>query len=477
MVTVEGVVVVEVGIDHVVVFTVAVLAQLVLEKIGRAGAYDDAGFGRIFGHRGAHYLVLRVVAEAVVGVEGQPFVEFEDGIDRSRQPFVLVVGEGGTVAGHDVHAVGRLLCDDRVAEYPTAVGVVGHHKGQGVEGVVGNVASVFQTGSLVLRVVQVSGYGQVEPVFDVATDAGPQVGRVEVVGVLFVDTLLGVVVGTDEIVHLLGAARYAHVVVPGRTRVADEVVVPVEVGIVHVLVYTADVLHDGPGTVGILYLVVAAGFQLGIVFGRIFGVGGTVVGAEELVDQHGCIVSGGDEVGAYGRAREAEPSVVVDFGVAGFAFLGCDENDTERGAGTVDGGRRGIFQYRNRLDVARVDVVEITLDTVDEHQRLGLFVDRTETTDVDAGTFVGATRTVRDVQVGDSTLQGTAQGSYRPVFDLFRRNGVDGTGQVGLLLRTVTDYHHLVEGFGVFDQLDVDVAMTFYFDPLRQIPDVRVGNR
>ena len=83
-----------------------------------------------------------------------------------------------------------------------------------MERVVRDVVTVVQPGRFVAGVIQVAGNRQIEPVFYVAADAGTDIGGLESVGVLFVYTVFGMVVGANEIVQLLCSTGNAQIVVP-----------------------------------------------------------------------------------------------------------------------------------------------------------------------------------------------------------------------------------------------------------------------
>ena len=57
----------------------------------------------------------------------------------------------------------------------------------------------------------------------------------------------------------------------------EQVVVPVEVGVVHIGFYTTSVLNDGPWSFGIFCFVESSSFQFFVVVGSEPGVGDTVV--------------------------------------------------------------------------------------------------------------------------------------------------------------------------------------------------------
>ena len=174
------------------------------------------------------------------------------------------------------------------------------------------------------------------------------------------------------------------------------------------------------------------------------------------------------EVRIPGRGHDGGRSLVSDDGLGTFlTALGRDNDNTVRGPGTVDGGRRGVLQDVDGLDIVRVqtgdgvtdevDVVEgvdlgsiefhrvLVRDAVDDPQRLTAAHEGTGTTDTDLGGRTRGHGRGRDLQTGHLTFQhgvdaqGTdtlefiaADGGYRggqqtPVDG--RITGNDGLGQ------------------------------------------------
>ena len=99
-------------------------------------------------------------------------------------------------------------------------------------------------------------------------------------------------------------------------------------------------------------------------------------------------------------------------------------------------------------------------------------VDRAETADIDVRSFIRLSRSIGDIEVGHSSLQGTAEVGNGTVFDFFRRYGIDSSGQIGFFLSSVTDDYDFVQCFRVFGHLDVDRLLFVYFDRFLQISDI-----
>ena len=170
------------------------------------------------------------------------------------------------------------------------------------------------------------------------------------------------------------------------------------------------------------------------------------------------------------------PVAVVgnDHLVAGLAFLGLDEDDAVGAAGAVDGGRRGVFEDFDRLDVIGVDLRPAAVErhAVENDQRLVGSRDGVVAADErhGVGTF-GIRSGHRDVQTGHGALQRLDEVGGRPFFQFLGAEGGDGAGDVALLLRTVAHDHDLFEQVHVFLEDDVDRAEILDRVLLRHVSD------
>ncbi|CDB10583.1 uncharacterized protein BN744_00133 [Bacteroides sp. CAG:633] len=70
-----------------------------------------------------------------------------------------------------------------------------------------------------------------------------------------------------------------------------------------------------------------------------------------------------------GRARPAQVVGVRNARLTLFTFLGRYQNHTKRSTRTVDGSRSGIHQYRDVVDVLRIQLVNVTGHTVNQDKR------------------------------------------------------------------------------------------------------------
>ena len=114
------------------------------------------------------------------------------------------------------------------------------------------------------------------------------------------------------VADLVVSSIHAEIVFPGRSRVVEEIIVPVEVAVVFVL----PVLFHHPRTLGILDLVVAPDPQFVVVDIIVVGILRPLVCGEEHVDDSSRVVTSCLEVGGCRRGTEAETAVVGDVGLA-----------------------------------------------------------------------------------------------------------------------------------------------------------------
>lgn len=205
----------------------------------------------------------------------------------------------------------------------------------------------------------------------------------------------------------------------------------------HVLVYSTYVFDNCPRAFGIFGLVIPASFQFGEVFFGVFGVACPVVGHQVFIDQSCCIVTCGKEIGLDCRAREAESSVVADFGRAVFSFFVVTKITPNEALAPYMAAEDASFNTEMDSTSRGLILVEVAFDTVDKNQWFGILVDRAETADIDVRSFIGLSRSIGDIEVGHGSLQGTTEVGNGAVFDFFRRYGIDSSGQIGFFLSSV----------------------------------------
>ena len=92
--------------------------------------------------------------------------------------------------------------------------------------------------------------------------------------------------------------------------------------------------------------------------------------------------------------------------VCTLASLGGNHDDTGRSTGTIDGGRRSIFQYVDAVDIVRVEEVHVVANhTIDNIQWLCLLVDGSLSTNLNIEACTCTATRLGDVDTRNRTLQ------------------------------------------------------------------------
>ena len=175
-------------------------------------------------------------------------------------------------------------------------------------------------------------------------------------------------------------------------------------------------------------------------------------------------------IGIIGNVGGLVPSkviAVIDGHLIGrLGALGLNQDDTEGSTRTIDGGRGSILQYRDALDVLRIQERDIIVrNSIDHNQGVAHFTvaQGSDTTDAHRSSFVDVTRGGGDSQTRNSSLQRLGHILLRTTFHgLAQINRGYSTGQVRLLLRTITYNHHFVEQFGIFFQYHAERLGSLY---------------
>ena len=135
-----------------------------------------------------------------------------------------------------------------------------------------------------------------------------------------------------------------------------------------------------------------------------------------------------------------------------FLFSGTgisgNQNNTKGALGSVDRSRSRIFQYRNRLNVAGVNRIDIHGDTVYQHIRSVIASQRPDPPDINcrlASRLTCHCRSRRDIKIGRNSLQHFRNICISSRFNLFCINNINGCCQVLLFLRSITYDHYLAQ--------------------------------
>ena len=180
------------------------------------------------------------------------------------------------------------------------------------------------------------------------------------------------------------------------------------------------------------------------------------VEARLVVERH--VVDRPEEFGIAGHLLHGDIAVVFDREFSRAALFRGDQDDAVGGLVAIDGGRCGVFEHRDRLDVLRVHLVERGFEAVDDDQRRRV-VERADTAHGDR-TAVGAGLSggLRHLYAGNLALQGEGDVGDRAVLEVGGRDGGDGAGEFLLAGRAVSDDHDVVQGEGILLEDDVQTG-------------------
>ena len=184
------------------------------------------------------------------------------------------------------------------------------------------------------------------------------------------------------------------------------------------------------------------------------------------------IIGGVHDVELVGEGGIGVLVVVEHLAVTLLTGLGGHEDDTVTCLSAVDGGGGGILQDLDGLDHFRIQVLDVVhLQTVhDEERSEGTGVGGV-TADADGGAGTRSTGRVDDLHTGGLALEGGGGVGGGTVLEILLADGRDGTGEVTLLLDTVTDHDGLVEELGVLLKDHVENGLVSDGDHLAGVAD------
>ena len=276
-----------------------------------------------------------------------------------------------------------------------------------------------------------------------------EIAVVFAVGILLEDAVRLVVGHRDEIFGVLGAAAEIERVALAVHGFADQFVDPLRVRI-EVVVRAVAVELDLRGAEA----------------GRESVVGPGLVGQFEVVPRI-------DELGQALRRGDRLFDAERDFGPGDRTAFGGYEDDAVGALGAVDGRRRGIFQDAERLDFVGFDVVDVTGDSVDEHQGVGSALEGADTANPEFGVVASRFGAALDAdQTGELSGEVARQVARRRLHQVARPDGGDRADHRLAFLLAVADDDDLFELIGVGLQLDVDHLAAVGREGLRQVADV-----
>lgn len=248
------------------------------------------------------------------------------------------------------------------------------------------------------------------------------------------DRLLVVVGITGRPRELLAATGHRDVMVEHPAFAAEHLVHPVVAG--HARIH----VHILPQTVVALVVTAQVALQHGVLVLRTDEVVGVLRNQRILV----------------GHVLETVVEVVIHRDAVRSAALGSHDDNAVRTARTVDGGREGILQHVDRLDIRSRDVGDaLHGETVDDVERRAVLRDRTGTAHADLDVGVGITLGRGHLHTGHTArhgLRNRGDGHLGQRFAAYRR---DRTHDVTALHGGITHDDHFVHRGRGFAERDV----------------------
>ena len=202
----------------------------------------------------------------------------------------------------------------------------------------------------------------------------------------------------------------------------------------------------------------AAGQRIG--FRRRIGL--RIIAVERLEMRLVILRGRGDHVVLLQRFRVYAPlGVDRHDGVARLRLFGGDHNHAVGAAGAVQSVRSGVLEYGHRLDVVRVQVVQVAFigHAVHNPERLLAGVDRTEAADTNRGGRAEVSRRAGGLHTRHAADQRRRHVGSLHLGNLIRLYDGGRTGERLLLGRTVGHDHHAFDLGGVLPERDVDAGL------------------
>ena len=334
---------------------------------------------------------------------------------------------------------------------------------------------------LVLRVVEVAAH--LEPGLRLVV--GGQAGRQTVLVGTFLDTLLVQIAERGEVVHLAGhGAGHGHVVFLAETlleafllpvvRLEPESLAVIHVeraegglgvhraaledevlaarnGVDHIAGTGRGALHVGVG--------LGMGFRRGSAVQHRLVVDGLVIGLVELL-----------RIGGFVQLQRIGVDTPLDveghLGVAGLAALGGDHDDAVRAAGAVQGVGGGVLEDRHRLDIRRVDEVQVAVigHAVHDDQRRGVGGIGADTADGDGRGGTQLAGCVVDLDTGHAARESLGGVGDLGLGQFVGFHHARGTGEGFALHLTESDDHDVVQHLGVLLEDDGETGLPVHRD-------------
>ena len=188
----------------------------------------------------------------------------------------------------------------------------------------------------------------------------------------------------------------------------------------------------------------------------------------------------GDHVVLLQRFRVDAPlGVDRHDGVARLRLFGGDHNHAVGAAGAVQSVRSGVLEDGHRLDVVRVQVVQVAFigHAIHNPERLLAGVDRTETADADRGGLAEISRRAGGLHTGHAADQSRRHVGGLHLGNLIRFYDGSRTGESLFLCRTEGHDDHIVDRLRILLHRDVDPGFSGDRQLLRLKTDKRHHER
>ena len=132
------------------------------------------------------------------------------------------------------------------------------------------------------------------------------------------------------------------------------------------------------------------------------------------------------------------------------ALAGGDKDYSRGGTGSVDGGRCGILEDADGLDIGGVEVLYGTAGYAVDYVKRGGVTSGVKASDCDLGSAPGHTAGTCDVHARRGAVQGRKDVGSGLFLDFIAVNGNHGSRYETFLLGTVSNYDGLFKGLVVF---------------------------
>ena len=173
----------------------------------------------------------------------------------------------------------------------------------------------------------------------------------------------------------------------------------------------------------------------------------------------GSILLGIEQLALTPRILPSHREIILYDSLSDTASLGGNKNHTIGCTRTIHSSRSCIFQNFDALNITRIQIVDTTLNrhSIYDVERVGT-IHGTRTTYAYLAGSTRLTTSRRNLYTRYQSLESSIH-THRLSFSQFISTNLgNGSGNYALLLRTITYYHHFVEGFIILFQGDAHIG-------------------